>query len=377
MGISENDAAKKKKKETASSDFDLDDEPSPAPKPIAKAPPATPAPVPEAVPEIPKKKKGGIRTMFAKKSGNSRESDLSALVAPDARAPELASLLAKLLSFGAPGRFPQVDRLSGPMPVEEFDLDEAKSLLVDACEDAGLSKEDGAEVFANVVNCMLIDIVDLASAALKEDAKVTFNAINVVIDFMNHAASLYDAVAEGIVITPVTYGGDLAKSKLEQMYGTYAFSGILEVEQPDMVDRIDLLRNVFSINEKKAEGIVMKATQKNMMEMMKNPEGMEELQKMMGGMMGGEGMEGLDGLLGGDNGEGPNLEQLKEMLTQLKIMKDAGTIPPQELATVRQQFKESFGSSIDEIVSQAATDKDAMSSADRELLDLMKEILED
>lgn len=382
MGISENDAAvkKKKRREEASADFDLnlDDETSPAPpKSIAKAPiPATPAPAPEAVPEIPKKKKGGIRTMFAKKSGNSRESDLSALVATDARAPKLASLLAKLLSFGAPGRFPQVDRLAGPMPVEEFDLDEAKSLLVDACEDAGLSKEDGAEVFANVVNCMLIDIVDLASAALKEDAKVTFNAINVVIDFMNHAASLYDAVAEGIVITPVTYGGDLAKSKLEQMYGTYAFSGILEVEQPDMVDRIDLLRNVFAISEKKAEGIVMKATQKNMMEMMKNPEGMEELQKVMGGMMGGEGMEGLEGLLGGDNGEGPNLEQLKEMLTQLKIMKDAGTIPPEELATVRQQFKEAFGSGIDEIVSQAATDKDAMSSADLELLDLMKEILE-
>jgi hypothetical protein len=96
----------------------------------------------------------------------------------------------------------------------------------------------------------------------------------------------------------------------------------------------------------------------------------------MGGMMGGEGMEGLEGLLGGDNGEGPNLEQLKEMLTQLKIMKDAGTIPPEELATVRQQFKEAFGSGIDEIVSQAATDKDAMSSADLELLDLMKEILE-
>jgi len=407
MGISEKEDKDKKKKfkKAAPPSFDLDDLDDDTPKPSSNAispslddsddivnpfkrpspsqpvapatKPIVPA-VPESIPDIPKKKKGGIRSMFTKKTGNTRESDLSVLVSPGAQAPELATLLAKLLSFGAPGRFPQVDRLPGAMPVEEFDLDEAKSLLVEECEAAGLSKEGGAEIFANVVNCMLIDIVDLASAALKEDAMVTFDAMNVVIDFMNHAASLYDAVAEDVIITPVTYGGTLAKPKLEQMYGSYAFSAMLKMEDGSMEDRIDLLRNVFDINEKKAEGIVMKATQKNMMEMMKNPERMEDLEKLMGGMLGQEGMAGLEGLMGGggENGGEPNLEQLKEMLTQLKIMKDAGTIPPEELQTVRQQFKESFGSSIDEIVSQATNDKDAMTDGDRELLDLMKDILE-
>ena len=385
MGISEQEKNDKKKKIKAPPSFDLDnldDDPPPIAerKSTTKAGPSPSAPsTPETISETPKKKKGGIRSMFAKKSSNNRETDLGVLVVSDAKAPDFVALLAKLLAFGAPGRFPQVDLLPGPMPVEEFDLDEAQSLLVDAVEDAGLSKEDAAEVFANVVNCMLIDIVDLASAALKEDAKVTFDAINVVIEFMNTAASLYDAVAQGVIISPpVTYGGDLAKSKLEQMYGSYAFSAMLKMDEVGTDDRIDLLRSVFDINEKKAEGIVMKATQKNMMEMMKNPEGMEDLEKLMGGMLGGEGMEGLEGLLGGgENGEGPNLAQLKEMLTQLKIMKDAGTIPPEELQTVRQQFKESFGSSIDEIMSQAKNDKDDMTDADRELLVLMQDILED
>jgi hypothetical protein len=159
-------------------------------------PPTAPAPAePAAAPEPPKKKRG-IKSMFSKKSGNGRETDLSKLVSPDAKAPQVASLLAKLLSFGAPGRFPRVTAMPGDMPMEEFDLEKAKDMLVAACADAGVSTEEGADIFANVVNCMLVDLVDLASTSLKEEEKVTFDAINIVINFMNHAASLYDAVAE-------------------------------------------------------------------------------------------------------------------------------------------------------------------------------------
>jgi hypothetical protein len=45
---------------------------------------------------------------------------------------------------------------------------------------------------------MIIDIVDLASGALKakEDDKLAVDAINVVMDFCDHAASLFDAVAQ-------------------------------------------------------------------------------------------------------------------------------------------------------------------------------------
>ena len=161
--------------------------------------------------------------------------------------------LAKVLTFGAPGRFPFVSALPGDMPLTEFDLDTAKEILGLACTDAGLSKEESAEVFANVVNCMLIDIVDLASTSLKEkdNDKVTVDAINIVADFMNHAASLYDAVAESVTITPVTYGGDLSKSKLEQMFSAYAMSGMFggntgeDESGADFDNRVSLLQDVF------------------------------------------------------------------------------------------------------------------------------------
>lgn len=343
----------------------------------AGPPPAAPAPIVDV--EAPKKRGLGIKSIFAKKK-NDRETDLNVLMSQSATAPEVAMILAKLLTFGAPGRFPMVSALAGGMPLESFDLEKAKAILESAVEKAGITREEGAEVFANVVNCMLIDIIDLASSSLGKEPIVTYDAINIVIDFMNHAASLYDAVAEGVEITPVTYGGVLPKSKLEQLYGAYAFSAMIKMDG-DMNDRIELLRNVFSIAEKKAEGIIMNASQKQMMEMLKTEDGQKQMEEMMSGMMGGmEGMEGLGamaGLMGGNQDAEPNPEQLKSMLTMLKSMKDSGTIPPEELSTVREQFRESFGSSIDDILKQADIAGGEMSNSDKELLDLMKAILED
>lgn len=342
--------------------------------------PAPVAPVPIPVTDAPKKRGLGIKSIFTKKKSE-RETSLNVLMSPSATAPEVAMILSKLLTYGAPGRFPLVNALAGGMPLETFELEKAKEILEAAVEKAGISREEGAEVFANVVNCMLIDIIDLASSSLGKEASITYDAVNIVINFMNHAASLYDAVAEGVEITPVTYGGNLPKSKLEQLYGAYAFSAMIKMEE-DMNDRIELLRNVFAISEKKAEGIIMNASQKQMMEMMKTEEGQKQMEEMMGGMMGGmEGMEGLGAMAGmmggGAEGAEPNPEQLKEMLTMLKTMKESGAIPPDELATVREQFRESFGSGIDDILKQAAGSEGEMSSSDKELLDLMKGILED
>jgi hypothetical protein len=382
LDSTESDTSKSFDKKAA---IDVDSVTSQTPKkpevsPSAPVTPQIDKPVsPQPDVDASKKRTIGIKSIFNKKK-NSRETNLNLLLSPSATAPELAMILSKLLTFGAPGRFPMVTALAGPMPLETFDLDKAKDILEKSFEQAGITREEGAEIFANVVNCMLIDIIDLASSSLGKEASITYDALNVVINFMNHAASLYDAVAEGVEITPVTYGGNLPKSNLEQMYGAYAFSAMLKMDD-DMTDRIELLRSVFSISEKKAEGIIMNASQKQMMEMMKTEEGQKQMEAMMSNMMGGmEGMEGfgeMAGLLGG-GGEGePNPEQLKQMLTMLKTMKDSGSIPREELATVREQFRESFGSSIDDILKQSEVAGGEMSANDRELLDLMKSILED
>lgn len=172
------------------------------------------------------------------------------------------------------------------------------------------------------------------------------------------------------MITPVTYGGDLGKTKLEQMYSKYAVSGMMSMDD-DFNARVGLLQDVFSISETKAQGLMMKAMQKNMMKMMKDGQGMEgmdEMMKAMGGDMAGLGMNGEDG---------PSTEQLKEMLLMLKTMKESGSIPPDELEAVRVQFRQAYGASIEDIVSDADNEQDEMGEDDRELLELMKDILED
>lgn len=235
---------------------------------------------------------------------------------------------------------------------------------------------------------MLIDIVDLASTSLKEkDDDITVKSINIVVDFMNHAASLYDSIAKDVVIKPVTYGGTLSKSKLEQMFSTYTISGMMEMMgdgedsdetsvPSDFNNRVALLQDVFQISEKKAEGLMMKAVQKNMMKMMKEGKGMEGMEKMLGNMGELGGLGGLGGLPGMEDGEGPSPEQLKEMLVTLKTMKESGQIPPSEFENVKKQFKEAFGSSLDDVVKDASQDNQ-LDENEKELLQLMKAIMDD
>jgi hypothetical protein len=162
------------------------------------------------------------------------------------------------------------------------------------------------------------------------------------------------------------------------MYSKYAVSGMMSMDE-NFSARVGLLQDVFSITEKKAEGLMMKAMQKNMMKMLKDGEGMEGMEEMMAAMGGEGGLEGLEGLagMGMDGEDGPSPEQLKEMLLALKTMKDSGTIPPDELEAVRGQFREAFGSSIEEVMVDADKDQESMSENDKELLDLMKSILDD
>ena len=317
-----------------------------------------------------KKKKGGFKSVFGRRK-NTRERDLAVLVAPDAKAPEFAAVLAKLLTFGAPGRFPDVLALPGSMPLEKFDDETAASIIFSAKEDSGLTDVEAAEVMANVVNCMLIDIIDLASTSLKEkDPKVTVDALSIVVDFMNHAANLFKAIAEGLVVDPpVTYGGDVSKSKLEQMYSDYASSGLTNFASMDeeFEKKCDLLRDVFGINEKKAEGLMMKSFQKNMMEMMKSgevPEGMEEMMKNLG--MDGMGLPGMDG-------EELDPEQTKQMLLQIKDLKDAGQITDDQLAEVQKQFEDMYGQNLEAMMSGAS--EEDLTPEEKELMELMKSIL--
>lgn len=268
------------------------------------------------------------------------------------------------------------------MPFEEFDLDKAKSLLVESRLEADLTDEKSAETFANVVNCMIIDIVDLASATLKgkdTDDKVTVDAINVVMDFMDHAASLFDAVAEDVTIKPVTYGGKLRKKELEQMFSVYASSTMMSLDGSSQ-DRVDTLQLVFAIPDKKAEGLMQKQMMKMMMNLMKDGgkglegmPGMEGMEEMMGAMGGMEGMGGLPGMDGGELSP----EDLKQTVSMMKDLIDSGQVSDDELSEVRNQFKEMYGSDISDLIKKADEEGagESMTEDERALLDMFKQIL--
>ena len=370
-----------------------EDKPAPAPKADKPSPPPAP-PVP-----APKRKLG----IFSKRNADARETDINKLISPKAQGPEFAKLLTQILTFGAPGRFPYVASW-GDMPFDKFDLETAKAMLTESRGDADLADEQSAEIFASVVNCMIIGIVDLASAALKskdKEDKVAVDAINVVMDFMDHAASLFDAVAEDVTIKPVTYGGSIKKKDLEQMFSVYAGSSMLSLDAlaggGTSQDRVDTLQLVFAITDKKAEGLMQKHMMKQMMNMMKDGgkgmegmpgmEGMEDMMKAMGGE-GGEGMEGMEEMMkamGGEGGMGmPGMdggemspEDLKQTLGLMKEMMDSGQISDEELVEVRSQFKEMYGSDISDLIKKASEEgaEGGMSEDEAELLDMFKRIL--
>ncbi|KAL7540719.1 hypothetical protein ACHAXR_010331 [Thalassiosira sp. AJA248-18] len=351
--------------------------------------PSTPPP-PPAVPPAPKPKR--TLGIFSKRNADARETDLNVLVGPNAQAPEFASLLAKILTFGAPGRFPNVASW-GDMPFDEFDLEKAKSLLTESRGDADLADEQSAEIFASVVNCMIIDIVDLASITLKgkkkdENEKLTVDAINVVMDFMDHAASLFDAVAKDVTIKPVTYGGKLRKKDLEQMFSVYAGSSMMSLDAltgsgGTSQDRVDTLQLVFAITDKKAEGLMQKHMMKMMMNLMKDGgkglegmegmPGMEGMEEMMAAMGGADGMPGM-GMPGMDGGE-MSPEDLKQTIGLMKELMDSGQVSEEELVEVRKQFKEMYGSDISDLIKKASDEGEAMSEDERELLAMFKQIL--
>ena len=349
----------------------------PSPEPAAPKPKVAPPPV--SVPAPKPKRRLGIFN----KSKDARETDINALLAPGAQAPEFAALLAKVLTFGAPGRFPVISSMSN-MPFKEFDLDTAKELLTQARSDADLTDEQSAETFASVVNCMIIDIIDLASATVKgkdSDDKLTTDAISVVMDFMDHAASLFDAVASDVTIKPVTYGGSLKKKDLEKMFSIYAGSSMMSMDGSVTQDRVDTLQLVFGITDKKAEGLMQKHMMKMMMNLMKDGgkglEGMEGMPGMEGmeDMMSALGGGGMPGMPGMDGEMSP--EDLKQTVGMMKELMDSGAVSEEELAEVRNQFKEMYGSDIADLIKKADEEGagEAMSDDERELLGMFKTIL--
>jgi len=355
-------------------------EAAPTPSPPAKEEPEN---LTESAPKK-KQRRKGLASIFSKKDEKARVTDLNELFSPTASCPNFSKALAGVLTFGAPGRFPDVEALPGRPTT--FELEEVQKMLSEMREAEGMTTEQGAEAFACVVNCMIITIVDLASSTLKEkDEKITVDALNVVFDFMDNAASLYDACASGAVITPVTYGGTLGNKKLEQMYSKYA-GGTLSLMDTNAQDRLDTLQQLFKLSDKKAEGLTQKVMMKNLMKLMKDGgeggmEGMPGMKEMMESMGGEGGLDALGGLGGlGGMGEGGDIspEDLKQTISMMQELLESGQVSKEELKMIRGEFKKTNGVDLTELIQAAeGMGDEELGNEGKELLDLFKKVLGD
>ena len=175
------------------------------------------------------------------------------------------------------------------------------------------------------------------------------------------------------------------------MFSKYAGSSMMSIIGGGASqDRVDTLQIILGISDKKAEGLMQKHMMKMMMNLMKDGgkglegmpgmEGMEDMMKAMGGEGGMEemmkAMGGMDGMLPGMDGE-MSPEDLKQTVKMMKDLMDSGQVSQEELADIRKQFKEMYGSDIGELIKQADQEgaAEGMGEDEKELLDMFKRIL--
>jgi len=318
--------------------------------------PSTPISDSASISGAPKKKRNLLGSIFKKDNSNGREASLENVLSPEVYpvTASYAQLLSQYLTVGAPGRFPQLERGGKLQNVKDdngvFRPETAKENLVTTKSKLGISDEDAAECFANVVNAMIIQLIDLASSATQvgktaeEKEKSTVDALNVVLDYMDHAASLFDAVAQNVTITPVTYGGNLGKSMLEQMYSAYVSAAMIASNET-VTGRMEVLQQVFNIPDKKAEGIAQKLLIKNLPKMMEGVGGEGGMEEMLAAMGGGLGADGFPGI---GNDEELSPEMLMQSMEQMKELVKSGQVSKDDLDMVRKQYREMRAAAGDE-----------------------------
>lgn len=86
-------------------------------------------------------------------------------------------------------------------------------------------------------------------------------------------------------------------------------------------------------------------------------------------------MGGMEGMLPGMDGE-MSPEDLKQTVKMMKDLMDSGQVSEAELAEIRKQFADMYGSDIGDLIKQADQEGAAgMGEDEKELLDMFKRIL--
>jgi len=212
---------------------------------------------------------------------------------------------------------------SGSVPLD--DVEEMKSSL-------GLSDAEAAEIFANTVNALLIVVVDDVLAINSKKEEEVMEGVNVMLDFMDSAAALFENIAGDVEISPVKYNGRAKKSALENLYRTYIEQtiggedgymglGSLDMEAGPNASRSEALQIVLNIRSSRANRIADQAMQRLMQDMMSNPEkAMEAMQAAMDPAKTQEILDTLKSMVK----ENPSAEDMAEVREMMSVMSSMG-----------------------------------------------------
>merc|ERR1711862_796426 len=355
-----------------------------------------------SVPLPPSKEKnkgrgGTIANLFKKNTSNRRPNTLSKVYSSTPHS-EFAQTLSQILTLGAPGRFPDITPPQPPNASIQTYKDNLVHMMKTPSKNIPI--DQAADIFANVVNCMLIHIVDLASSAAvlaakskknnsknkKESEKVVVDGVSVVLDFMDFSAQLYEDLFNDYTISPVTYTGSLSKSKLEHLFSTFAtaqmtnFDAAATNNNNNNQDRIDTLQRVFNIPDKRAEGLLQKTLMKNFMTMMKDGDAdggaMADMMKGLAGSS-GDAASLLGNSLSNNQEEDINPEDIQQSIKLMKELMDSGSISKEEISLVKEQFQEVYGTDIHKFIQEAEGEEQNLDDDGKELLSLFKDVLKD
>eukprot|EP01040_Poterioochromonas_malhamensis_P014296 gene14296-15808_t len=360
--------------------------------------PDTPTPYPSsdvttastkiAPPPPPPKKSGNFLTRLFQKPGGGRPSDLrSALLREKDDTTSLRLIIGRgLMQYVSPelGRRIAKDfpALTENFPPESNDV--VLQEVVSVAEELGLAAADTAEIFAEVTNAFVVQLVDRAVSALDgadsdndsdevdgetvaaRQRERVVRRLDELTNFMNDVTPLFLAVVKNTAsVEPLQYNGKASRQRLEQLFELYlkeaqglakqSFSFPLMGDQTAEDDASkpsaeELERLINERNDRLAKVqflLAIKENKRTSLEQKLMKEEIAAMSKSFGGL-GGEGGSGSSGgggglgdLLGGLGGLGggkggfPGLGE-KEMKEMNELMKN---IKPEQLEEAMKNIK--------------------------------------
>lgn len=230
------------------------------------------------------------------------------------------------------------------------DNQDALAYLLKSFEEEGLVLSDAAEVFADVVNAVIVHVVDaIGTATNSHTPEEVLAQLDSLVEFIDQVGTLFDEVFTGLEVAPIQYNGNMSKKQLEALFVRYMKSS---AAVPDLMSMMQAGEGVgqgvedgsagIKSMEKRQEGLSRlqfllsikdsrrgQLEQKAMLDMvmavgkglMKQSGGsgggggIGGLLKSLGQGGAGSGMPAMPGMLGG----GLSMEQMAKQLEQLGL----------------------------------------------------------